>query len=87
MIDLGGYLIYGGHFINRRCQASDMQIRKPKSITSKKPSNWIILLQVGNIQGCFLDLKLYFSLSKLIQSLFKSVFSVYLAASYLAISN
>ena len=68
--------IYGGHFMNRQrqYQASDMQIRNCKNITSKQPLNWIRLIQVGNIQVCFVDLKLYFSLSKLIQSLFKSVF-------------
>ena len=54
--------------MNCQCQASDMQIRKCKSITSKQPINWIILIQVGNIQGCFVAFKLYFSLSKLIQS-------------------
>ena len=62
-----GHFIYGGHFMNRQCQASVMQIRKCKNITSKQPLNWIKLIQVRNIQGCF---KLYFSLSKLIQSLF-----------------
>ena len=45
-----------------------------KNITSKQPLNCIRLIQIGNIQGWFVDLKLYFSLSKLIQSLFKSVF-------------
>ena len=70
----GGYFIYGGHFMNRQFQDSDMKIRKCKNITSKQPLNWIRLIQVGNIQVCFVDLKLYFSLSKLIQSLFKSVF-------------
>ena len=74
VIHFGGYFIYGGHFMNRQCQASDMQIRKCKNIASKQPLNWIRLIQVGNIQGCFVDFKLYFSLSKLIQSLFKSVF-------------
>ena len=73
VIDFGGYFIYGGHFMNRQCQASDMQIRKCKNLTSKQPLNWIRLIQVGNIQGRFVDLRLYFSLSKLIQSLFKSV--------------
>ena len=75
VIDFGGYFIYGGHFRNRRYQASDMQIRKCKNIIKNKQHlNWIRLIQVGNIQGCFVDFKLYFSLSKLIQSLFKSVF-------------
>ena len=78
VIHFGGYFIYGGHFMNRQCQASDMQIRKCKNITSKQPLNWIRLIQVRNIQGCF---KLYFSLSKLIQSLFKSVFTQQLANS------
>ena len=59
--------------MNRQCQAADMQVRKCKNI-SKQFLNWIRLIQVGNIQGCFADLKLYFSLSKLIESLFKSVF-------------
>ena len=74
MIDFGGYFIYGGHFMNRQCQASDMQIRKCKNITSRQPLNWIRLIKVGNIKGCFVDFKLYFSLSKVIQGLFKSVF-------------
>ena len=73
-IDFGGYFIYSGNFMNRQYQASDMQIRKCKNITSKQPLNWIRLIQVGNIQDCFVDLKLYCSLSKLIQSLFESVF-------------
>ena len=77
VIDFGGYFIYGGHFMDRQWQASDMQTRKCKNITSKQPLNWIRLTQVGNIQGCFVDFKLYFSLSKLIQSLFKSVFISY----------
>ena len=64
------HFIYGGHFMNRKCQASDMQIRKCKNIASKQPLNWIRLIQVGNIQGSFVDFKIYFSLSKLIQSLF-----------------
>ena len=72
MIDFGGYFIYGGHFMSRQCQASDMQIRKCKNIPSKQLLNWIRLI-LGNIQGC-LHFKLYFSLSKLIQSFFKSVF-------------
>ena len=73
VIDFGGYFIYDGHFLNRQCQASGMQIRKYKNI-SKQPLNWIGLIQVGNMQGCFVDFKLYFSFSKLIQNLFKSVF-------------
>ena len=60
--------------MDRQGQASDMQVRKCKNITSQQFLNWIRLIQVGNIQGCFVDLKLYFSLSKLIQSLFKSMF-------------
>ena len=74
VIHFGGYFIYGGHFMNRQCQASDMQVRKCMNIASQQFLNWIRLIQVGNIQGCFVDLKLYFSLSKLVQSLFKSVF-------------
>ena len=74
VIRFGGYFIYGGHFMDRQGQASDMQVRKCKNITSQQFLNWITLIQVGNIQGCFVDLKLYFSLSKLIQRLFKSVF-------------
>ena len=74
VIHFGSYFIYGGHFMNRQCQPSDMQVGKCKNMTSKQFLNWIRLIQVGNIQGCFVDLKLYFSLSKLIQSLFKSVF-------------
>ena len=50
VIYFGGYFIYGGDFMNHRCQHE------------------------GNIQRCFADLKLYFFQSKLIQSLFKSVF-------------
>ena len=68
VIDFGGYFIYGGHFMNRQCQASDMQVRKCKNITSKQSLNWIRQILVGNIQSCFVDLKLYLSLSKLIQS-------------------
>ena len=61
--------------MDRQCQASDMQGRKcSKNIASQQFLNWIRLIQVGNIQDCFVDLKLYFSLSKLVQSLFKSVF-------------
>ena len=52
--------------MNRQCQASDMQIRKCKNITSKQPLNWIKLIQVEDTQGSFVDFKLYFSLSKLI---------------------
>ena len=37
VIDFGGYFIYVGHFMNRKCQATDMQIRKCKNITSKQP--------------------------------------------------
>ena len=74
MIGFGGYFISGGHFMNRQCQASDMLMRECKNITSKQPLNWIREIQVGNIQDLFVDFKLYFSLSKLIQSLFKSVF-------------
>ena len=75
VIHFGGYFIYGGHFMDHQCQcqASDMQVRKCKNI-SQQFLNRIRLIQVGNIQGCFVDLKLYFSLSQLIQSLFKSVF-------------
>ena len=75
VIDFGDYFIYGGHFMNRQCQASDMQVRKCKNITSKQSLNWIRQILVGNIQSCFVDLKLYLSLSKLIQSLFKCLFS------------
>ena len=60
------FFIYGGHFMNRQCQASDMQIRKCKNITSKQPLNWIRLIQVEDTQGSFVEFKLYFSLSKLI---------------------
>ena len=67
VIDLGDYSIYGGHFMYRQCQTSDKQIRKPKNITSKQP-----LFKVGNIQDCFTDLKLYFSLSKLVSVQFFS---------------
>ena len=74
VIDFGDYFIYGGHFMNRQCQALDMQVRKCKNITSKQSLNWIRLIQVGNIKGCFVNLKLYLFFSKLIQSLFKSVF-------------
>ena len=60
--------------MDHQCQTSDMQVGKCKNITSQQFLNWIRLIQVGNILGCFVDLKLYFSLLKLIQSLFKSVF-------------
>ena len=73
VIYFGGYFIYGSHFMNRQCQISDMQVRKCKNKTSKQSLNWIRLIQVGYIQGCFVGLKLYFSLSKLVQSFFKSV--------------
>ena len=68
------YFIYGGHFMDRQYQASEMQVRKCKckNMTNQQFLNWIRLIQT--IQGCFVDLKLYFSLSKLSQSLFKSVF-------------
>ena len=60
--------------MDRQCQTSDIQVRKCKNITKQQFLNWIRLIQVGNMQASFVDLKLYFSLSKLIQSLFKSVF-------------
>ena len=69
VIHFGGYFIYGGHFMNRQCKAPDMQVRKCKNITSKQFLKWIIIIQVG----CFVDLKLYFSLSKLIQCLFSQL--------------
>ena len=50
------------------------QTCKSESVRSKQPLNWIRFIQIGKIQGCFVDFKLYFSFSKLIQSLFKSVF-------------
>ena len=68
VIEFSSCFIYGGHFMNRRCQASNIQTGKCKNITSKQPLNWIRLIRVGNIQGCFLDFKLYFSLSKKIQN-------------------
>ena len=52
--------------MNRQYEALVMQIRKCKNITNKQPLNWIRLIQVENIQGFFVDFKLYFSLSKLI---------------------
>ena len=55
VIHFGGYFIYGGHFMNRQCQASDMQVRKCKKITSKQSLNWIRLIQVRNMQGCFVS--------------------------------
>ena len=60
--------------MNCQYQASNMQVRKRKNI-SKQPLNWIRLIQVGYIQDCFVDLKLYFFVSKLIQSLYKSALS------------
>ena len=42
---------------------------------NKQPLNWIRLIQAGKIHRCFVDLKRYFSLSKLIQSLFNCFFS------------
>ena len=75
VIHFGGYFIYGGHFMDCQRQASDIQVRKCTNITSQQFLNWIRLIQVGNIQGRFVDLKLYFSHSKLVQSLFKSVFT------------
>ena len=68
VIEFSSCFIYGGHFMNRRCQASNIQTGKCKNVTSKQPLNWIRLIRVGNIQGCFLDFKLYFSLSKKIQN-------------------
>ena len=76
VIDFGGYFLNGGHFMDCQCQASDVQVKKCKNITSQQFLNWIRLNQVGNIKGCFVDLKLYFSLSKLIESLLKSVFII-----------
>ena len=35
VIHFGGYFICGGHFMNRQCPASDMQVRKCKNMTSK----------------------------------------------------
>ena len=60
--------------MNRQYQVSNMQVRKRKNI-SKQPLNWIRLIQVGYIQDCFVDLKLYFFVSKLVQSLYKSALS------------
>ena len=34
----GGYFIYGGHLMDRQCQASDMQVRKCKNKTDNKPA-------------------------------------------------
>ena len=72
VIDLGDYSIYGGHFMNRQCQTSDKQIRKRKSITTNQPLNYIRLFKAGNMQGCFIESKLYFSLSKMVSVQFFS---------------
>ena len=54
---------------------SDMHIQTSDCEQHNKQTlNWIRLIQVGKMQSCFAGLKRYFSLSKLIQSLFKSVF-------------
>ena len=76
VIHFGGYFSYGGHFLDRQWNHTC----KSKNITSQQFLNRIRLIQVRNIQGCFVDLKLYFSVSKLIQSLFKSVFIFNLAS-------
>ena len=60
VIYFGGYFIYGGHFMNRQCQVSDMQVRKCKNKTSKQSLNWIRLIQIGYIQGCFVGLNFTF---------------------------
>ena len=36
VIDFDGYFIYGGQFMNRQCQASDMQVRKYKKQATLK---------------------------------------------------
>ena len=54
---IGGYFIFGGHC---QCQAWDMQVRKCKNIISQQFLNRIRLIQVGNIQGCFVDLNFTF---------------------------
>ena len=71
VIPFDSYFIYYGNFMDRQCQTSDMQVRKCKNITNQPFLNSIRLIQVGNMQACFVDLKLYFSLSKVILSLFK----------------
>ena len=40
-----------------------------RSTHNKQPLNLIKLIQVGKIRGCFVDLKCFISISKLIQSL------------------
>ena len=69
-IDFGGYFIYGGNFMNSR--TSDRHAHQVVQEHNKQPLNCIILIQVGKVHSCFVDLKPYFSVLKLIQSLFKS---------------
>ena len=57
VIHFGGYFIYGGHFMDRQCQASDSQTCKSESvrtkpITNQQFLNWIRLIQVGNMLFC-----------------------------------
>ena len=57
VIHFGGYFIYGWYFMERH--QADMHI-----------SLWIRLIQVGKIHSCFVNLKRYSPLLKLIQRLF-----------------
>ena len=49
VIHFGGYFIYGGHFMNRQCQASDMQVRKCKNNLSVNQNKYISLPNNKNI--------------------------------------
>ena len=68
------YIFYGGHFMNCQQQESETVRHAHKTVQeqNKQRSNWIRLIQIGKTQIFFFDLKRYFSLSKLIPSLFKS---------------
>ena len=64
VIHFGGYFIYGGHFMDRQCQASDSQTCKSESvrtkpITNQQFLNWIRLIQVGNILFCRFETLLF----------------------------
>ena len=75
LINFGGYFIYSGYLINRRRKTLDTtQAHAHQTVweRSKQPLNWMKLTQVGKIRSYFVGLKFYFSISELIQNLFKS---------------
>ena len=80
VIDFCDYFIYGSHFMNHH--TSNMHHIRVCKEHNKQSLDWIRLIQAGKIHSYFVDLKRYFSLSKLIQSLFKSVFNQLSLANY-----